>query len=88
MFYSIQHKNIDIEAWLLLSFFMCIPLSDLFCELHNEKTLFSIMDERNSVFLIFIIKLFFYSTDLFDCAANFKFNVNIFIILKVNTNQT
>ena len=58
MFYSIQHKNIDIEAWLLLSFFMCIPLSDLFCELHNEKTLFSIMDERNSVFLIFIIKLF------------------------------
>ena len=58
MFYSIQHKNIDIEAWLLLSFFIYIPLSDLFCELHNEKTLFSIMDERNSVFLIFTIKLF------------------------------
>ena len=26
----------------------------LFCELHNEKTFFSIMDERNSVFYLFL----------------------------------
>ena len=28
--------------------------SDLFCELYNKKTLFSIMDERNSVFFLFL----------------------------------
>ena len=32
---------------------------DLFYEFHNEKTLFSIMDERNSVFSLFLPRNYF-----------------------------
>ena len=62
--------------------------SDIFCELRNEKTLFSIMDERNTVFSLFYHRITFCSTELFDCTVNFKFYLNIAVVLNVNTNQT
>ena len=36
----------------------------------------------------FYYEITFYSTELFDFAVNFKFYVNIFIYLNINTNQT
>ena len=48
----------------------------------NEKTLFFIMDERNGVFPYFYHRIIFYRADLFDCAVNFKFHLNIFTFLK------
>ena len=42
----------------------------LFCEMHNEKTLFSIMDERKSFFPYFYHGTTIYSAELFDCAIN------------------
>ena len=60
----------------------------IFCELHNEKILVSIMDGRNSVFPYFYRGIIFYSVELFDCPVNFKFYFNIFIFLNINTSQT
>ena len=62
--------------------------SDLFCKLQNEETLFSIIGERNSVFSILYHEIISYRAKLFDCAVNFKFYLNIFIFLTINTNQT
>ena len=53
--------------------------------LHNGKTLFSIMDERNSVFFLILL---WNSAELLDCAFSFKFYLNVFTFLNINTNQT
>ena len=64
-------------------------MPELSYELHNEKKLFSIMDERNSVFFLdFYRGTIFYIAELFDCEVNFKFYLKIFIFLNINTNQT
>ena len=39
-------------------------------------------------FPYFYHETIFYIADLFDCTANFKFYLNIFIFLNINTNQT
>ena len=67
--------------------------SDLYLKINNEKTLFSIKDERNSFFSYFYHGIIFYSAELPDCEVNFKFYLNrfylnIFIFLNINTNQT
>ena len=55
--------------------------------LRVENTLFSITKEA-VFFPYFYHEIIFYSTELFDCAVNVKFYLNVFIILNVNTNQT
>ena len=59
---------------------------DLFWTLHNEKTFFFIMNERNNAFPYFYHEIIFYSTELFDCTVNFKFYLNIFTFLNINPN--
>ena len=39
-------------------------------------------------FPYFYHKVIFYSAELFDPAVNFKFYLDIFIFLRINTNQT
>ena len=47
------------------------------------------MEERNSTFFpYFHYEIIFCCAELFGCAFNFKFCLNIFIFLKTNTNQT
>ena len=39
------------------------------------------------VFYLFYHEITFYSAELFDCAVNFKFYLNIFTFLSINVNQ-
>ena len=49
---------------------------------------FLLLTKETGFFPYFYHGIIFYSAELFDCAVNFKFNLNIFIFLNVNTNQT
>ena len=54
-----------------------------------KKTLFFIVEERNSFFFCYFhYEFIFYSTKLFECPFSFKFCWNIFIFFNINTNQT
>ena len=63
-----------------------------------DRTYFAICVMRKHYFLLWMKKtaffpyfyhgIIFYSAELFDCAVNFKFYLNIFIFLNINTNQT
>ena len=46
------------------------------------------MEERNNFFCYFHYEIIFYCVELFKCTFNFKFCLNIFVSLNVNTNQT
>ena len=44
--------------------------------------------KKQRFFLIFYHEIIFFSAEPFDFAVNFKFYLNIFVILNKNTNQT
>ena len=44
--------------------------------------------ETATVFIYFYLEIIFCSGELFDYVVNFKFYLNIFIFLNLNTNQT
>ena len=49
---------------------------------------FLLWTKETAFFPNFYHGVIFYSAELFDCAVNFKFYLNIFILLNINTNQT
>ena len=53
-----------------------------------RKHYFLLCMKKTAFFPYFYHGVIFYSTELFDCAVNFKFYLNIFIFLNINTNQT
>ena len=53
-----------------------------------KKHNFLLWMKETALFPYFYHGIIFYSTELFDCAVNFKFYLNIFIFLNINTNQT
>ena len=55
----------------------------LVCKLHNEKTYFLLWTKETAFFGYFYNEIIFYSAELFDCAVNFKFYLNIFIFLNI-----
>ena len=46
------------------------------------------MDEETASFPYFYYGNIFYRAELFDCAVNFEFYLNIFMFLNINANQT
>ena len=60
-----------------------------FCEMHHEKTFFLSWRKETAFFALFSVWNFFpLCTELFECAFNFTFCLNIFIFLNININQT
>ena len=53
-----------------------------------KNVIFYYARKKQRSFLIFTNEMFFYSAELFVCAVNFKFYLNIFIFLNRYTNQT
>ena len=53
-----------------------------------RKHYFLLWTKETAFFPYFYHGIIFYSAELFDCAVNFKFYLNIFIFLNINTNQT
>ena len=53
-----------------------------------RKHHFLLWTKETALFPYFCHGIIFYSVELFDCAVNFKFYLNIFIFLNINTNQT
>ena len=49
---------------------------------------FLLWAKEKAFFPYFYHEIIFYSAELFVCAVNFKFYLNIFIFLNINTNQT
>ena len=52
-----------------------------------KKHYFLLWTKETAFFPYFYHGIIFYSAELFDCAVNFKFYLNIFIFLNINTNQ-
>ena len=52
-----------------------------------RKHYFLLWTKETAFFPYFYHGIIFYSAELFDCAVNFKFYLNIFIFLNINTNQ-
>ena len=59
-----------------------------FCKLHHEKKKKFHGTKKRLFFRYFHYEIIFCCAELFECAFNFKFCQNIFIILNINTNQT
>ena len=53
-----------------------------------RKHYFLLWTKETAFFPYFYHGIIFYSAELFDCAVNFKFYLNIFIFLNINTSQT
>ena len=53
-----------------------------------RKHYFLLWTKETAFFPYFHHGIIFYSAELFDCAVNFKFYMNIFVFLNINTNQT
>ena len=49
---------------------------------------FLLWTKETAFFPYFHHGIIFYSAELFDCAVNFKFYMNTFVFLNINTNQT
>ena len=52
-----------------------------------KKHYFLLWTKETAFFPYFYHGIIFYSAELFDCAVNFKFYMNIFIFLNINTSQ-
>ena len=53
-----------------------------------QKYYFLLWTKETAFFPYFYHGIIFDSDELFDCAVNFTFYLNIFTFLKINTNQT
>ena len=53
-----------------------------------KKHYFLFWTKETAFFPYFCHEIIFYSAELFDCAINFKFCLNIIIFLNINTTQT
>ena len=53
-----------------------------------RKHYFLLWTKETAFFSYFYFGIIFYSAELFDYPVNFKFYLNIFILLNINTNQT
>ena len=53
-----------------------------------KKHFFLLWTKETVFFTYFYHGIIFNSTELFECAVNFKFYLSIFIFLNINTNQT
>ena len=49
---------------------------------------FLLWTKETAIFPYFYYEIIFYSAELFDCAVNFKFYLNIFKFLNINTSET
>ena len=61
---------------------------DLFCELHNEKNIIFYYGRKKQRFSLFLPWSYFLQRWAIWFAVKFKFYLNIFIFLNINTNHT